>query len=975
MNAELWTRVTEIFDKALECPAAEREYFLQRVCGANETLRGEVERLLGEFEKAGDFLEPVSFLAQSLAIGERIAGRYRIERLLGRGGMGEVYSAHDELVDELIALKTLRSDLNDSPDIVKRLQRELQLARKVTHPNVCRVFDVGVHEQGQTTVHFFTMQLLEGETLAEHIKRRGSIPCDEVEILAIQMADGLSAAHKSDVIHRDFKSANVIIHAGKAIITDFGLARLEPTGPVGGGMGTISRSNQISGTIAYMSPEQLSGDKVTAASDIYSLGIVLFEMTTGKLPFDGKHIIQSAMQRVADAAPDVRGVAPSIHPNMAAVIARCLQRDPSRRFANATEVSNQLRKRAWRPPMLYWNRRQWTKAAMASAISIGGAALISVTYRFNTQNTTLPEGAEALLGPITNSTDESNLDATTELMRNQLSQSVHLTFIDQANIDAVLKQMQKPEAAAEPAVLREAAWRLNAAVSVFGNVSRVGPDYALSIQLETRGSQPDVPRSKSLKSFSAPDSAGLMHAVRDASLWVRETLGESRTDIASFDRLPENATTPSWQALALFARGQQHFMKNDFDPAILEFASALQEDPKFTLAAIRRADLLMSQNRHREGLAQWRSAINMLRERPVTRAEELYARAMYAYDTGDVAGADRQYQTWSIEYPGDWHPLFYRVTPLILNGHAGQAVKLLESLRKRMPDYGDIYAQLISCHIVLNQTSQAREWMPELRKRGRPERADLREGYIRFREGDCVGYFDMLQKVQASKTYRRGAVDAMVRECLLWLDVGMPEIAAERSARFLHHGSWAETVAEEAHLLAVQAWGEMESGHPGEAVLHASQAIQAETPAIVVAIAGTVFARAGVSSNVERALALCADFDDMPVFRLARFRILGERERAQGNIDKAIEYFRHASELEPLIAHRAYLRDTLPENGAERMELCRRAVNVPWQVFRPPPLHNIGSLHGAVKTVKRAGSADSFVQRFLESSERLKMIV
>ena len=973
MTRERWKQVTETFDEALECPPHAREAYLERVCTGDHSLLSEVSRLLAEFEKAGDFLErPLATPGQAVSGGDLIAGRYRIEVLLGRGGMGEVYRAHDEFIKERVALKTLRTELSGNPGIIRRFQREVQLARKVTSASVCRVFEVGVHTLHDRPLHFFTMQLLEGETLAARIRRTGPLSKDEAFPLIAQMAEGLHAAHQVGIIHRDFKSSNVILFHGNAIVTDFGLARFEP---VEGSLETasnLSENVQLAGTIAYMSPEQLSGGEVTAASDIYSFGIVLFEMATGKLPFDDRRIIQSVMQRAADFAPNVRAMAPKIEPQWATAITRCLQRDPSKRFSSAGEVAIHLNSSRWRPPMVNWTRRQWTQTALAAGVSAAGVALIPILSRFYLQDAKLPEGSEALLSPITNSTGDARFDGITELFRSQLSQSVHLSLIEDGKLGDILKQMGKAKDPPEPAAVREAAWRSNAALWITGTVSRVAADYALNVQVEIRGSQPDNPRVKSLGSFSASDPAALMRSVREASTWVRETIGESASSISSFDRLPADTTTPSWEALAAYARGQRFFMQQDFEPAILEFEGALRTDTGFTLAALRRADLLVSQNRQAEGFAQWKAAIAMLDKRPVTRAEELYARGMFAKDSGDPEAADRYFRTWSAEYPFDWRAPFYRVGALCMNGHANQALDLLKELRNRMPEYGDIYPQMIACHLILGHTEEARALVPEVRKRNRPERADLREAYIRFREADCTGCLEVLRSVERSTTYRRGAADAMVQEGLLLIDAGYPETAAANVEAFLRSGSWVETVPEQRLLRVVQAWGEMLAGRTKTAIEHARQAIEGETGPLAIALTGTIFARLGAAGMADRALRTCAGLLDIPLYRIAHYRILGEQARSVGKTETAVTMFRSAAALEPSIAHRQYLAEVLPEGSAERMQLCLNIVRIPWQILRPPPIHHIGALRLAVPVVNAStGVNEPFARKFAESSRKL----
>ena len=328
-------------------------------------------------------LSPVAFQpAFALHPGNLIAGRYRIIRLIGRGGMGEVYEARDHLLDEPVALKTLRADLACDGAVVKRFQREIQLARKVTHPNVCRVYEAGVHEyaDGAAPLFFFTMELLPGEPLSVRIRRR-RLTRAEAFPLAVQMAHGLQAAHDAGVIHADFKSSNVLLvpsSAGeRAVITDFGLARINPTTSTPDDTRTLTNppaGGKVAGTMAYMSPEQMTGRTITPASDIYSFGIVLYEMATGRLPFDSTDVIHAAMERGSEEEITARPLAPDIDPRWDSAITRCLYKEPRRRFSSAGQVAGWFQDDPWRLPRPHWTRGQWIRAVSAAAVLAAAAA-------------------------------------------------------------------------------------------------------------------------------------------------------------------------------------------------------------------------------------------------------------------------------------------------------------------------------------------------------------------------------------------------------------------------------------------------------------------------------------------------------------------------------------------------------------------------------------------------------------------------
>ena len=311
-----------------------------------------------------------------LVPGQLVARRYRIVRLLGRGGMGEVYEAEDELIHEAVALKTLRLDLVKHAGVAARFESEMRLARKVAHPSVCRVFEVGAHEiHGEPPLPFITMELLRGESLSARIRRLRRLPKEQAFPLAAQMAAGLQAAHELGIVHTDFKSSNVIIVPGpdgdRAKITDFGLARIDPGFHPADETHTIPDGGELVGTVAYMSPEQMEGAEITTASDLYSLGIVLFEMATGQRPFDGSHVIHAAMQRVSGESIAPRKLVRDIDRRWEAAIVRCLQRDPKRRFGSAAEVADWFGDGDGRP-FSRWTRREWLFAGGAAAACVGG---------------------------------------------------------------------------------------------------------------------------------------------------------------------------------------------------------------------------------------------------------------------------------------------------------------------------------------------------------------------------------------------------------------------------------------------------------------------------------------------------------------------------------------------------------------------------------------------------------------------------
>jgi len=386
MDEERLRRISTLVDSTFDLSLKELRSFLDRECPDDPDLRAEVERRVLDRSTATGLPLPVEGrFKHMLAPGDVIADRYRITKLIGRGGMGEVYEARDLLLTEDVALKTLRGDLAGDESLLLRFQQEISIARKVTHPNVCRIFEVGIHRSGTTApLLFFAMELLHGHTLADRI-RRGRLTREEAFPIAVQLAEGLEAAHRAGIVHADFKSANVILveSAGgvRAVITDFGVARVDSSSTVVDDTRPVQDTIRVAGTLAYMSPEQLSGDRVTTASDIYSFGIVLFEMACGRRPFDDADLVKSAMLRVSGPPISARAYVPTLDDRWDAAITRCLQRDASRRFHSAGELAN------WFGDGRWWDVRHWTPLdrirGSIAAVLIAAAAtgLWSWTHR------------------------------------------------------------------------------------------------------------------------------------------------------------------------------------------------------------------------------------------------------------------------------------------------------------------------------------------------------------------------------------------------------------------------------------------------------------------------------------------------------------------------------------------------------------------------------------------------------------------
>src|SRR5437763_5309297 len=254
-------------------------------------------------------------------VGELIAGRYELEELIGTGGMSSVFRAHDRLLERKVALKILHEHYTSDDDYVERFRREARLAAQLSHPNIVTVIDRGESDGRQ----FIVFEYVEGENLKEHLERRGPLPVRQALELAIEIGNALAFAHDSGLVHRDVKPQNVLLGDGRAKVTDFGIARSVDV------KHGLTQTGTVLGTSDYISPEQASGERVDAQSDVYSLGAVLYELLTGEPPFSGDSFVAIALRHVNDPAPSISERRPDVPLRVDRVVRQALEKSPADR--------------------------------------------------------------------------------------------------------------------------------------------------------------------------------------------------------------------------------------------------------------------------------------------------------------------------------------------------------------------------------------------------------------------------------------------------------------------------------------------------------------------------------------------------------------------------------------------------------------------------------------------------------------------
>ena len=632
-----------------------------------------------------------SILALNFAAGDQVADRYRIVRFVAEGGGGEVYEAEDTALGTHVALKTLRSvdrDLDDPEPAVRRFKREINLARQVTHPNVCRIYDLGQHRKDDgEMVLFLTMELLLGETLRDRIRRVGKLSTDEALPIARQIADALEAARVAGVVHRDLKSANVILVPSeqdddefRTVVTDFGLARFEREAET-----ATTKAGHVVGTPEYMAPEQLEGGNVTAAADIYAFGMVLFEMVTGHLPFAGSSPLVTALQRLREDPSSPRIYVPDLEPTWERTILHCLRRQPEDRFQSADEVVRSLEgRKAEAAPSPFWLR--WAAAfGLTAALGLVGWLLSGGSAKV-AEAAFQPRKSVALVG-VHNLTHKPEHDwlgsALTEMLATEAAAGGELRVIPGADVARARLELGVGEqilhAGALPqSMLEDMARLLGTDLLVSGGYTVVGEG---SLRLDLRIEDPSS--GEVLARFSRRGTeSGILDLVEDVGADLRENLGVGTTAASALRAaFPQDS-----QARRLYTLGLQHLRHEDISEALEMLRGAAQLAP----------DQPMVQSALASG---WASAGHLPKAQQAAR-DALGALERIAGTDHDLPERDRRW------------------VEALAQGQLGQHQKAREiwaELAAKYPDDLELGLRLADAQVSAGEASEALETIARLR--------------------------------------------------------------------------------------------------------------------------------------------------------------------------------------------------------------------------------------------------------------------
>ena len=681
MQAERWRQIDKIFHAALQIDESRRAAFLDESCSGDQSLRLELEALLAHHDEGGSFLESpaLEVAAYALAqagclsselgdsaaaalVGETIS-HYRILSKLGSGGMGVVYEAEDIRLGRRVALKFLPEYLARDARALHRFEREARAVSYLNHANVCTIYEVEEYN-GQPVI---VMELLEGETLKQRI-RAGPIPADELLEFGIQTCDALDAAHAKGIIHRDIKPANIfIVGNGRVKILDFGVAKMNaaPEAEDESGEESLTLKGAIPGTTSYMSPEQVRGEEIDARSDLFSLGVVFYEMATGQQPFARKNSILTtdAILNVHPAAP--ASLNPALPAAVDTIIARMLEKDCGRRYQRAADICSDLKRleggkeaeramvastvpAAGDQPRVVKNWRL-AAAACVGTIAIAAGAFYFYFHRIRP----LTEKDTIVLADFVNTTGESVFDGTLRQgLAVQLEQSPFLSLVSDERIQKMLPLMGQPaNAPLTPELARGLCERTGSAAVLDGSITRLGTQYVLGLRARNCGTGEAVDEEQA----QAARREDVLNSLSQIASKFRARVGESLATIEKHETPLAEATTPSLEALKAYSAAWTVSFSTGPAAAVPLLQRAIQIDPNFAIAHALLASTYAS---IWEPVLAAESAgkAYQLRDRASDR-ERFFI--MLSYDllaTGNLEKAQQTGELWAQTYPRDAAP-------------------------------------------------------------------------------------------------------------------------------------------------------------------------------------------------------------------------------------------------------------------------------------------------------------------------------
>lgn len=565
--------------------------------------------------------------------------------------MGAVYKAADREVDRIVALKVIRPEMASNPEVLARFKQELLLSSQVTHRNVIRIYDLG-EAQG---VKFITMEYLEGENLHQILKQRDKLEVAESVDIMEQVATGLAAAHQQGIIHRDLKPGNIMRDkSGRVVVMDFGLARTFS----GDGM---TRTGAMLGTIEYMSPEQAQGAEVKASSDIFTVGLILYELLAGVTPFYAESAIASLLKRTQQRAVPLADVDKNIPGTLSNIVAKCLERDPANRYQNAAELDADLR--AWqgkggkkisassaRLRMIRIRELPWPRLAGAGVLIVAIAAGISwyVLKRQQAAKSGPHAPVSVLVGDFANHTGDPVLDDTLEPMLGvALEGASFINAYSRGDARKLARKLPNPTDKLDEQSARLVAVNQGINAVVTGDISLRGDQYDISAIALDAVSGKELAKAD----ITVGNKQDILRDLPKLAEPILKALGDTTPASVQFGAVSGGFTAASLEAVHQDALGGEEQFAGKFQEAFDSFQKATELDPKFARAYTGMAAMALNLGRSGDAVKYMKLAMEHVDR--MTERERYRNRGMFYYTTGDWQNCVQEYTQLVTHYPAD----------------------------------------------------------------------------------------------------------------------------------------------------------------------------------------------------------------------------------------------------------------------------------------------------------------------------------